>query len=105
MKSNNQKLIAIGSICLTLCGMSLAQNYDLSWHKIAGGGGTSSGGTLTLSGTIGQLDAQPPPIMSGGTLTLTGGFWAGAQDACAMPGDMNHDGQIDADDVQPFLNC
>lgn len=49
-----------------------AQNYDLSWHKIAGGGGTSTGGSYTVSGTIGQPDAG---TLSGGPYTLTGGFW------------------------------
>jgi hypothetical protein len=49
-----------------------AQTYDLSWHKIAGGGGMSSGGTYSVSGTIGQPDAGQ---MSGGTYSIAGGFW------------------------------
>jgi hypothetical protein len=65
-------------ICLMaglLLGLPLfahAQNYDLSWFKIAGGGGTSTGGTFSVSGTIGQPDAGH---MSGGNYTLDGGFW------------------------------
>ncbi|MFB3908830.1 MAG: FlgD immunoglobulin-like domain containing protein [Candidatus Eisenbacteria bacterium] len=39
-----------------------------------GGGGTSSGGTYALSGTIGQPDAG---ALSGGTYALAGGFWFG----------------------------
>ena len=31
--------------------------YDLSWHTIDGGGGTSTGGVYSVSGTIGQPDA------------------------------------------------
>ncbi len=50
-----------------------AQNYSIDWYKIAGGGGTSTGGTYTVSGTIGQPDAG---IMSGGNYSLVGGFWA-----------------------------
>ncbi len=50
-----------------------AQSYDLSWFTIAGGGGTSTGGTYTVSGTIGQSDAGH---MSGGSYTLDGGFWS-----------------------------
>jgi hypothetical protein len=65
--------------CLAaLSGTCLAQSgggFDLSWNKIAGGGGTSSGGGFTLSGTIGQHDAGD---MSGGGFTLAGGFWVGA---------------------------
>ncbi|NNE42856.1 MAG: T9SS type A sorting domain-containing protein [Gemmatimonadetes bacterium] len=37
-----------------------------------GGGGTSTAGTLALTGTIGQADAGP---LSGGSYTLNGGFW------------------------------
>ena len=46
--------------------------YDLTWSTIDGGGGTSSGGTYLLDGTIGQFDAG---VMSGGAYTLSGGFW------------------------------
>ncbi len=44
-----------------------------SW-KVAGGGGTSTGGTYAVSGTIGQPDAGGP--MTGGSYSLTGGFWS-----------------------------
>ncbi len=50
----------------------LSQTYDLSWNKIAGGGGTSTGGVYSLSGTIGQPDAGH---LAGGNYTLDGGFW------------------------------
>jgi len=51
-----------------------AQSYTIDWYKIAGGGGTSTGGTYTVSGTIGQPDASG--AMSGGNYSVTGGFWA-----------------------------
>lgn len=51
-----------------------AQNYSVDWHKLAGGGGTSTDGQYTVSGTIGQHDAGEP--MTGGSYSLTGGFWA-----------------------------
>jgi hypothetical protein len=51
-----------------------AQNYTIDRYKIAGGGGTSTGGTYQVSGTIGQADASG--AMSGGSYSLTGGFWA-----------------------------
>jgi hypothetical protein len=53
---------------------SLAQTYSIDWYKIAGGGGTSSGGSYSVSGTIGQPDAST--AMSGGSYSLTGGFWS-----------------------------
>jgi hypothetical protein len=51
-----------------------AQNYQIDWYTIDGGGGTSSGGPFTLSGTIGQPDAG---TLSGGNYVLEGGFWGG----------------------------
>ena len=59
--------LAIGSPIVTR-----AQNYDLSWFTIDGGGGLSSGGAYSLSGTIGQPDAGH---MSGNGFSLDGGFW------------------------------
>ena len=50
----------------------LAQQYAIDWFTIDGGGGTSSGGSYTLSGTIGQSDAG---VMTGGNYSLIGGFW------------------------------
>jgi hypothetical protein len=62
---------------LVLAAFSLrtsAQTYSIDWYKIAGGGGTSTGGTYSLSGTIGQPDASG--AMTGGSYSLTGGFWS-----------------------------
>ena len=52
-----------------------AQNFSIDWHSIDGGGGTSSGGNFSLSGAIGQPDANAQPMM-GGAFSLTGGFWS-----------------------------
>jgi len=52
--------------------LSASAQYAIDWFKVAGGGGTSSGGAYTLSGTIGQAEAG---VMSGGNFTLVGGFW------------------------------
>lgn len=54
--------------------LSFAQSYSIDWYKIAGGGGTSTGGTYQVSGTIGQHDASG--AMSGGQYSVAGGFWA-----------------------------
>lgn len=61
-------------LSLLVPAVSFAQSYSIDWHKIAGGGGTSSGGQYSLSGTIGQPDASG--AMTGGNYSLTGGFWA-----------------------------
>ena len=36
------------------------QPYSIDWHKVAGGGGTSTGSFYSMSGTIGQADASGP---------------------------------------------
>src|ERR1017187_9407108 len=51
-----------------------AQSYSIDWYKIAGGGGTSTGATYQVTGTIGQPDAGG--AMTGGNYSLTGGFWS-----------------------------
>src|SRR5207302_3724984 len=48
----------------------------------AGGGGTSSGGSIRVDGTI--ADPSASKTMSGGSLTVTGGFW-NALPAAATP--------------------
>ncbi len=78
---------------------ALAQ-YDLSWWTVDGGGAmATTGGTLTLSGTIGQPDASTV-TMTGGTFSLTGGFWAVS---LPTPGDMNCDGVVNPFDIDPFV--
>jgi hypothetical protein len=62
---------------LVLAAFSLrvsAQTYSIDWYKVAGGGGISTGGTYSVSGTIGQPDASG--AMTGGGYSLTGGFWS-----------------------------
>ena len=57
-----------------LCLGARAQSYSIDWFKVSGGGGTGTGGTYAVSGTIGQPDAGG--AMSGGNYSLTGGFWS-----------------------------
>ncbi|MCE7972923.1 MAG: hypothetical protein DYG92_01170 [Leptolyngbya sp. PLA1] len=74
----------------------------IDWYTIDGGGGTSTGGTYSLSGTIGQPDAG---VMTGGTYTLSGGFWVGAATpAPPCDPDLNQDGNVDQDDVLYLIN-
>lgn len=51
-----------------------AQDLEIRWYTVDGGGGTTStGGVFSVSGSIGQPDAGTP--MSGGVFTVNGGFW------------------------------
>ncbi len=70
----NLKWLPLFVLLLALPWSAFAQTYSIDWYKIAGGGGTSTGGTYNVSGTIGQPDAGGP--MTGGNYSLTGGFWA-----------------------------
>ena len=67
-----KKLISL--LGLLFPAVTFAQNYSIDWYKIAGGGGTSTGGVYSVRGTIGQHDAGGP--MTGGNYSLTGGFWS-----------------------------
>jgi hypothetical protein len=60
--------------CLLIPAAGFAQQYSIGWYKVAGGGGTSTGGQYSLSGTIGQHDASG--AMTGGSYSLSGGFWS-----------------------------
>src|SRR5271154_1530436 len=67
-----KKLFLLFGLLITSLGF--AQQYSIDWYKIAGGGGTSTGATYQVTGTIGQHDASG--AMSGGNYSLTGGFWS-----------------------------
>ncbi|MCC6951151.1 MAG: hypothetical protein IT433_06860 [Phycisphaerales bacterium] len=89
-------------ITLTAAASPALAQPTIDWYTIDGGGGTSTGGTYTLSGTIGQPDAG---VMSGGTYTLSGGFWVGASTpAPPCDPDLNQDGNVDQDDVLYLIN-
>ena len=59
---------------LLISAVSFAQQYSIDWSKVSGGGGTSTGATYQVTGTIGQPDAGG--AMTGGNYSLTGGFWS-----------------------------
>ena len=85
-------LIAIYLLTLPAFGQTGGQ-YELSWSTIDGGGGTSAGGSYTLTGTIGQPNADSA---SGGIYELHGGFWPGVSGiAMYHPADTDSDNVID----------
>ena len=53
---------------------SVNADYSIPWYTIDAGGGTSSGGSYQLTGTIGQPDAA---TSAGNNYELLGGFWPG----------------------------
>jgi hypothetical protein len=76
---------------------------EINWYTIDGGGGTSAGGTFSLSGTIGQPDAGGP--MTGGTFSLTGGFWPGAEPINDCPADTNNDNLVNVTDLLAVIGA
>jgi len=61
-------------MCVLLFSLPVCADYEINWHTIDGGGGTSSGGQYILTGTIGQHDAS---YSEGGQYEVLGGFWPG----------------------------
>ena len=61
-------------MCVLLFSLPVCADYEINWHTIDGGGGTSSGGQYVLTGTIGQPDEA---YSQGGRYELLGGFWPG----------------------------
>lgn len=67
------------ALCQTLMGVWLfswstaasAQPFAIDWYSMDGGGGVSSGGSFTVSGTLGQPDGAR---VTGGGFALEGGF-------------------------------
>ncbi len=97
--------IAIAAITVLVAASStVAQDYDIAWHTIDGGGEMfTSGGDFELSGTIGQPDANSA-AMTGGDFELTGGFWPGVAAAPQFEvGDLNCDGNVDFFDIDAFI--
>jgi hypothetical protein len=54
-------------------GLNHAQDLNVNWFTVDGGGGTSSGGAFSVSGTTGQPDAG---VLSGDSYGIQGGFWS-----------------------------
>ena len=73
-------LVIVGLVLTVSTGEGLllaaADAFDLAWWTVDGGGGTSAGGSYSLSGTLGQPDAASGAAsLSGGSYQLSGGFW------------------------------
>ncbi len=68
-----KRLIVITGAALSFAALAGGQS-TIHWSKIAGGGGTSTGGVYSVSGTLGQADAGGP--LTNGQYSVTGGFWA-----------------------------
>lgn len=63
-------------LLVLLAAPAAAQDFDIAWWSVDGGGEVfSGGGDWQLSGTLGQWDGSESQDLTGGQWTLTGGFW------------------------------
>jgi len=67
-------VVAAAAGLLALTGTARAQSYSMDWFTVDGGGSTSTAGSYSMTGTIGQPDAG---TLNGGSFALQGGFWPG----------------------------
>jgi hypothetical protein len=106
-------------ILLLLLASAANADYNISWHTIDGGGGTSSGGQYKLTGTIGQPDTG---YSAGDSYELLGGFWPGGplcfvdfpdfirfadywlETGSNLPADLDGSGIVDLYDLKLFVD-
>jgi len=111
----NLKLLLILSVLFSAPALG---QYNLGWHTIDGGGGSSGGGPYMLTGTIGQPDAA---YSAGGEYELLGGFWPGGplcivdfdefalfaenwlDTGAGLPADLDGNGAVNLDDLKMFV--
>jgi hypothetical protein len=107
------KKIIVFSLLLIFISTALA-DFAIDRHTLVGGGGTSSGGTYQLTGTIGQADAAN---FAGGNYEVFGGFWPGGplcfvdledfagfadywlETGADLPADFDKDNDVDLNDL------
>lgn len=95
-----QTLSPIAAACIA--SSALADPPEITWFTVDGGGGTSTDGTITVSGTIGQADAGR--LTGAPYISVAGGYWGAASGAPTCPADFNDDGFVDDDDFVFFAN-
>ena len=94
----NKKRLSIVGLLLMALSPVLAEDYDVDWWTIDGGGEMrTASADYELSGTIGQSDAA---VMCGGAVELVGGFWPVVEH---LPGDLNGDCRVDLGDLAQLL--
>ena len=70
---HNLVLLVMGGCVVLFAVTAGAAIGSIDRHVIAGGGGTSTGGSLAIEGRAAEVSASD--TMSGGSFTLHGGFW------------------------------
>ena len=101
MNARSTRMMTTALLLLTATSAA-AQDFSINWYTVDGGGEMfTTGGSFELSGTVAQPDAG---AMTGGDFELVGGFWPGAAGGTCDACDMNCDGDVNAIDIEPFLD-
>jgi hypothetical protein len=83
--------------------MAAAQPYSIDPFTVDGGGGTLTGTTYSLSGTIGQPDAG---VLVGTSFSVQGGFWMSAGEGGCNAADLVEPfGVLDLNDINAFVGA
>lgn len=93
----------IAAMQVLLCAPAAMAQFTMEWNTVDGGGGTSTNGSLSISGTVGQPDASL--AMTGGSLSMTGGFWPGAGPINDCPADTNLDNLVNVTDLLAVIGA
>jgi hypothetical protein len=103
--NQSQALACVASVLAVSLTAAIGQlvapgGFDLSQSTIDSGGGTSTGGTFSVSGAIAQPDAGTP--MAGGAFNLAGGFFPGVQQLCSA--DITGNGVVNIEDLLALIS-
>jgi hypothetical protein len=74
------RVASLAAVCLIVSAQPVS-SYEVVWSTVACGGGTSTGQSYVLHGTIGQSQAG---YSAGGQYVLAASFWAGKLQAPAL---------------------
>ena len=99
--------VFFAALALALGALLAHAAVAIDWWTVDGGGGTSTGGSYEVTGTVGQPDASTADAMAGAGVMLTGGFWGVTLPACTtfVEPDFDQDCDVDADDFDKFKAC
>ena len=105
IRISHPTILASVMLVIMIGAITYAGNYEIDWFTVGGGAGTSTGGSYTLSATIGQPAARNhPQPMTGGSYTLTSGFWV-IPECPAIRADYDGDCDVDQADFRVFEGC
>lgn len=103
------KLVAVVALAASAASSSAYAQVSMTRSVIGSGGGTSVGGSISVTGTVGE--AVTDRSDDGGPLSVCSGYWCIQTPACG-PADVaslgvvpGPDGALTVDDLVYFISC